>query len=201
MKPALVVLCVVALGPAAHSMYLDKANHELVLKIVYASDGSAALDQVTALADSAKQGLATPVVPRMGGTVRAFTLHLDPSIGVIRGFAPRVEVVGVSLDGLRGVLGPADADAMEKTILKGDGLVFVAAGAELGRTYDRVRGELAAVGTEGARTPVVILTHGTGGRMLAVKDMPVATGSSDALRALVKPIFHELLRRLRESTP
>jgi hypothetical protein len=205
MKAVVAAMCVLGLASPTRAMYLDKNSNELVLKIVYAGDGKVALDQVTSLASAAKPGLATPVIARMNGSVRMFTLHLDPSIGKIRGFAPRVDIVGVSLDGLRTGLGATKAVEMEKTILTGDGLIFVVGPNEpdAKAVFDRISSELHVVGTNGAKTPVAIIATGPVDvkRVLGVKDIPVSTGltaNASALKTIVKPTLLELVKRSSE---
>jgi hypothetical protein len=206
MKGPLAIICALGFAGTTDAMYLDKATNELVLRIVYAGDGDGALDDVTLLASAAKPGLATPVISRVHGAVRTFTVHLDPSIGTIRGFAPRVDVVGVSLDRLRSAMGSVDAAAMEKTVLRADGLVFVvgpdAAGAKA--ELERLSEELRAVGTNGAKTPVAIIatTGFDAERELGAKDVPIATGrraAFTALKATVKPILLDVLKRSSEA--
>jgi hypothetical protein len=177
-------------------MYLDKGTKELVVKVVYAGDGNGALDQVAALASKAKPGTATALIP-LGETVRSFTQHIR---GIqVRGFSLRVEILGASLDGLRAELGAAEADALEKTIVTSDAVIFVVGPEQTDprTTFQRVRTELDALGSNGAKTPMAVIA--TGGidvaAALATKDISVSTGPNamvTALQAVIKVIVQQV---------
>jgi hypothetical protein len=102
-------------------VYLDKASKELVVKVVFAGDGKAALEAASSLAAQAKVGTASPVVPLLEGSVRTFTQRM-PRIQV-RGFALRIEVVAVALHQLHAAFDASQAAASEKEVVTCDALV------------------------------------------------------------------------------
>lgn len=161
-------------------MQLDKTAKDVVVKIVYASEGAAALDEVAALAAQAKPGTATPIVARLGEAVRTFELRL-PGLAV-KGYALQLKIVGVSLDVL--VAGE------EKLLFAADGAVVIAEQTGKARAlFDRVR-ELVHAADAAAPLGVVSAEPIDG------IDAPLAPNGRAALQTLLKPLVAELTKKI-----
>jgi hypothetical protein len=182
-------------------MHLDKGSKELVVKYVYAGDGGGSLEQVTQLAAQTQPGAATPVVRRLNESVRTFTLRM-PALQV-RGFALRIEVVGISLDGIRAAIPKAEAVEMETTILQADAMIFVVGrgDSDAKSTFDRACAQLPCFGPGNTKSPIAIVTTDDvdARAVLGVGDVPIVSGphaAIGALKALVKPMLLGLVKSL-----
>lgn len=176
-------------------MYLDKVNTELVVRVVYAAVGNAGIEQAKLLAEQANSSIAVkPFTMLFGGSVLMRSVSM-PALKV-RGFALRVDIVGISLARFRAA--PDTTKELELSTLLTDGLVFVVEPGErdLRAAFEHARSQPAP---EGMRVAVIAPAGFEVATELGVVNLPIASGrraAMDALQAVIKPLLLDIVKRL-----